>query len=121
MRIELQNASVTLSGAKALSDVSLSLSQGETLLVLGANGSGKSTLLRLLRGDIWPDDDGRGRRAYVSGDGPGRASPIGARHRFAMVSPELQRTVKRLWGHLDAATVILSGPRDAMYVQAAPI
>ena len=120
MRIELQNASVTLSGAKALSEVSLSLSPGETLLVLGANGSGKSTLLRLLRGDIWPDDDGRGRRAYVTGDGPGRASPIGVRHRFAVISPELQRTVKRLWGHLDAATVILSGPRDAMYVQAAP-
>lgn len=120
MRIELQNASVTLAGAKALSDVSLSLSPGETLLVLGANGSGKSTLLRLLRGDIWPDDDGRGRRAYVTGDGPGRASPIGVRHRFAVISPELQRTVKRLWGHLDATTVILSGPRDAMYVQAAP-
>lgn len=120
MRIELYNASVTLAGAKALSDVSLSLSSGETLLVLGANGSGKSTLLRLLRGDIWPDDDGRGSRAYAIGDGSGRASPIGVRHRFAMVSPELQRTVKRLWGHLDATTVILSGPRDAMYVQAAP-
>ncbi|BAH76180.1 putative ABC transporter ATP-binding protein [Solidesulfovibrio magneticus RS-1] len=120
MRIELQNASVTLSGAKALSDVSLTLAAGETLLVLGANGSGKSTLLRLLRGDIWPDDDGRGSRLYAAGHGPGRASPIGVRHRFAVISPELQRTVKRLWGHLDATTVILSGPRDAMYVQAPP-
>ena len=120
MRIELQNASVTLSGAKALSDVSLTLAAGETLLVLGANGSGKSTLLRLLRGDIWPDDDGRGCRLYAAGHSPGRASPIGVRHRFAVISPELQRTVKRLWGHLDATTVILSGPRDAMYVQAEP-
>jgi molybdate transport system ATP-binding protein len=120
MRITLGHANVSLGGVRALSDISLSLASGETLLVLGANGSGKSTLLRLLRGDLWPDDDGRGSRAYQPGHGPGRASPIGVRHRCGIVSPELQRTVKRLWGHLDAATVILSGPRDAMYVQAAP-
>jgi heme exporter protein A len=32
----------------ALSDVSLSLAQGQTLVVLGANGAGKTTLLRVL-------------------------------------------------------------------------
>ena len=120
MRISLDHVSVTLGGVKALSDISLTLDQGETLLVLGANGSGKSTLLRVLRGDIWPDDDGRGQRVYRTGDGPGRASPIGLRHRFGLVSPEIQRSVKRLWGHLEARTVILSGPRDAMYVQGGP-
>ena len=120
MRITLTHASVTLGGVKALSDLSLTLEAGETLLVLGANGSGKSTLLRLLRGDIWPDDDGRGSRIYQSGDGPGRASPIGLRHRFGIVSPEIQRSTKRIWGHLTAQTVILSGPRDAMYVQGGP-
>ncbi|MHC1789681.1 ATP-binding cassette domain-containing protein [Solidesulfovibrio sp.] len=120
MRITLDHASVTLGGIKALSDVSLTLGPGETLLVLGSNGSGKSTLLRLLRGDLWPDDDGRGTRAYRTGDGPGRASPIGVRHRFGLVSPEIQRTTKRLWGHLTAETVILSGPREAMYVQGGP-
>ncbi|KHK02724.1 ATP-binding cassette domain-containing protein [Desulfovibrio sp. TomC] len=120
MPINLTHASVTLGGVKALSDISLTLNTGETLLVLGANGSGKSTLLRLLRGDIWPDDDGRGSRTYRSGDGPGRASPIGLRHRFGIVSPEIQRATKRIWGHLEAQTVILSGPRDAMYVQGGP-
>ncbi|MYL82073.1 ATP-binding cassette domain-containing protein [Desulfovibrio aerotolerans] len=120
MRITLDHVSVTLGGTPALTDVSLRLDQGETLLVLGSNGSGKSTLLRVLRGDLWPDDDGRGSRAYSSGDGPGRASPIGVRHRFGIVSPEIQRSVKRVWGHLRAETVILSGPRDAMYVQGGP-
>jgi len=120
MRITLDHVSVTLGGTPALADVSLCLQQGETLLVLGSNGSGKSTLLRVLRGDIWPNDDGRGNRGYSVGDGPGRASPIGVRHRFGIVSPEIQRSVKRLWGHLAAETVILSGPRDAMYVQGGP-
>jgi molybdate transport system ATP-binding protein len=119
-RITLDQVSVTLGGQRALHDVTFSLGQGETWLMLGANGSGKSTLLRLLRGDIWPDDDGRGTRLYQLGDGPGRASPIGLRQRFGIVSPELQRATKRLCGHLPAATVILAGPRDALYVQGRP-
>uniref|UniRef100_I2Q2C7 ABC-type molybdenum transport system, ATPase component/photorepair protein PhrA n=1 Tax=Desulfovibrio sp. U5L TaxID=596152 RepID=I2Q2C7_9BACT len=119
-RITLEHASVTLGGKPALSDISVTIAQGETWLVLGSNGSGKSTLLRLLRGDIWPDDDGRGARLYQSGDGPGRASPIGLRPRFGMVSPEVQRATKRLCGHLPARTVILAGPRDAVYVQGRP-
>ncbi len=120
MRIILEHASVTLAGQRALADVSLTLAGGETCLVLGANGSGKSTLLRLLRGDIWPDDDGRGRRLYQTGDGPGRASPIGLRQRLGIVSPEIQLAIKRLCGHLPAARVVLAGPRDALYVQGRP-
>jgi molybdate transport system ATP-binding protein len=119
-RISLDRISVTLGGRLALKDVTFSLGQGEIWLMLGANGSGKSTLLRLLRGDIWPDDDGRGTRLYQTDDGPGRASPIGLRHRFGIVSPEIQRAAKRLCGHLPAATVILAGPRDALYVQGRP-
>jgi ABC-2 type transport system ATP-binding protein len=39
----------------ALSDVSFSLNQGETLGLVGANGAGKSTTLRLLMGFLKPD------------------------------------------------------------------
>lgn len=120
LRITLENACVSFSGRPALTDASLTLGPGERLLVLGGNGSGKSTLLRLLRGDIWPDDDGRGMRAYVADDGPGRASPIGVRERCGIVSPEIQRATKRLCAPLPARTVILAGMRDAVYIQGKP-
>ncbi|HML60958.1 MAG TPA: ATP-binding cassette domain-containing protein [Solidesulfovibrio sp.] len=120
LRITLENACVSFSGRPALSDASLTLGPGERLLVLGGNGSGKSTLLRLLRGDIWPDDDGRGVRAYVADNGPGRASPIGVRERCGIVSPEIQRATKRLCAPLPARTVILAGMRDAVYIQGKP-
>ena len=120
LHIALDHAGVRFDGRPALVDVSLTLALGERLLVLGGNGSGKSTLLRLLRGDIWPDDDGRGSRLYRLGDAPGRASPIGLRPRFGIVSPEIQRAAKRLCAHLPAKAVILAGPRDAVYVQGTP-
>jgi simple sugar transport system ATP-binding protein len=41
-------------GVEALSDVSLQLSSGEVLCVLGHNGAGKSTMVRLLSGVIMP-------------------------------------------------------------------
>ncbi|MDR3389390.1 MAG: ABC transporter ATP-binding protein [Rudaea sp.] len=49
----------------ALEDVSLSLSRGERLGVIGRNGAGKSTLLRTIAGIITPDR-GRMKRAPVS-------------------------------------------------------
>ncbi len=118
--VVIDHASVTLGGQKALANVSFTVRRGETWLVLGANGSGKSTLLRLARGDIWPDDDGRGSRLFFPEPGAGRPSPIGLRHRLGLVSPELQRSVKRLGGHLTAASCILAGPRDALYYQGRP-
>ncbi|UJX40989.1 ATP-binding cassette domain-containing protein [Desulfovibrio sp. JY] len=120
LRIILDNADVTFSGRPALRGVSLTVAAGERWLVLGGNGSGKSTMLRLLRGDIWPDDDGREHRIYRMAGSPDRASPIGLRPRFGIVSPEIQRAAKRLCAHQPASAVILAGPRDAVYVQGRP-
>lgn len=115
-----EHITVTLAGRKALTDISFRLDRGQTWLVLGPNGSGKSTLLRILRGDIWPDDDGAGRRTFFVDDGPGSESPIGLKHRFGLVSPELARSIKRLGSHLTAETCILSGARDTLYLQGRP-
>ena len=40
----------------ALTDVSLSIAEGEHLALLGGNGSGKSTLVRLVNGILLPDN-----------------------------------------------------------------
>lgn len=55
MFIELNNISKTFPGVKALSNVSISLKEGEVHALLGENGAGKSTLIKILTGVYQPD------------------------------------------------------------------
>ncbi len=52
---EKLNFSYTKNGRQILSDVSLSLEEGQVISILGPNGAGKSTLLNLLANLLTPD------------------------------------------------------------------
>ena len=50
--LEVKNLCAFYGKAQALSDVSISVEQGETIAIVGANGAGKSTLIKSLVGSI---------------------------------------------------------------------
>lgn len=52
--LEVSNLSVSYGRHLALSDVALSVGQGEIVVVLGANGAGKSTFIKALAGLVTP-------------------------------------------------------------------
>jgi ABC-type sugar transport system ATPase subunit len=53
--LEMTHISKSFPGVRALEDVSMSLSAGEVLAVVGENGAGKSTLIKILSGVYSPD------------------------------------------------------------------
>ncbi|MFT3915319.1 MAG: ATP-binding cassette domain-containing protein [Anaeromyxobacteraceae bacterium] len=115
--VMLDRVDVRLAGRTLVEDVSLTLRRGEGLALTGPNGSGKSTVLRLLRGDAWPHPASRGGRTFHV-DGEASGSPIGARERIALVSPEAQDLYVRRDLELGVETVIRSGFDGAIYPEA---
>lgn len=55
--LEIKNLSVTYGKHKALQDVSISMTEAEAIVILGANGAGKSTLLKSVAGMVRPSTD----------------------------------------------------------------
>jgi simple sugar transport system ATP-binding protein len=55
-RLELRHISKSFGGVRVLHDVSLALSAGEVLGLLGDNGAGKSTLIKIITGVHRPDE-----------------------------------------------------------------
>ena len=53
--IDILHVSKSYEGIKAVSDVSLTLEEGQVFGLVGTNGAGKSTLLRLIDGILKPD------------------------------------------------------------------
>lgn len=56
--LEVRNLSVRYGKHAALHDVALSVTEGETVVILGANGAGKSSLLRAIAGLVTPEPGG---------------------------------------------------------------
>jgi ATP-binding cassette subfamily F protein uup len=86
--IEAEGVSKTLGGRRLFGNLSLTLSPGVRIGLVGANGSGKTTLLKLLNGDLEPDE-GSVRRAE------GVRTVSFAQDRGAHLNPEtsLRRTL----------------------------
>jgi molybdate transport system ATP-binding protein len=121
--VELRELSVTRGEVRLLDRVDFSLVPGENWVLLGPNGSGKSSFIRVVRGDLWPDQDGRSVRLYRSGDPSAYRwlpSPIGFRERTGLVSPELQDTYLRLEIDLTVLSVVLAGFHDTLRPLTAP-
>lgn len=53
--LELRNIVKSYEGKPLLTDISFTVSQGETICLLGASGSGKSTILRMIAGLDFPE------------------------------------------------------------------
>ena len=53
--VEMKGMSISFGGVRAVDDVSLDLSAGEVVGLLGHNGAGKSTLIKMLSGAYRPD------------------------------------------------------------------
>jgi molybdate transport system ATP-binding protein len=112
--VSVEAADVRLAGRALLAGVDFTLREGEQWAIVGANGSGKTSLLRLLRGELWPFPVGRRTYHFV---GPPQESPIGARERIALVSPELQDAYARRQWDVAVERVVLGGFTDSVYPQ----
>ena len=53
--INLRNISLAFGGPSLFEDISLRISKGERICLLGRNGTGKSTLLKVISGELPPD------------------------------------------------------------------
>jgi ABC-2 type transport system ATP-binding protein len=86
--LELQNLTKTYakSGAKAVSDLSLDVPEGQIFGFLGPNGAGKTTTIKMMVGIVRPDSG----KALIDGKDV-QGEPLAAKSRFSYVpdSPDL--------------------------------
>ena len=114
--VRLDRVSAGFGGVPVFSHLSLTLYQGEHLVLAGPNGAGKSTLLRLLQGDIRPlphippDPPGR---VWYAFDGVEDASALNAREHVRTVSPAMQRNYARQGWKISGEEILLSGLDNA--------
>src|SRR5918996_405696 len=108
--LEVEGASKSFGGVRAVHDVSFALEQNELIGIMGPNGSGKTTLFNLIAGALAPDAgsvrlDGR----EIAGLAPHRICAHGIARTFQLVRPFAGLTalenvlVGRLFGRAGAA------------------
>jgi branched-chain amino acid transport system ATP-binding protein len=84
--LEVENVCKHFGGVMAVSDVCLTLDQGEIVGLIGPNGAGKSTLFNLINGVVKPD---RGKISFDNTDitavTPGKICQCGIARTFQLV------------------------------------
>ena len=90
--LRLENVSKSFGSVRALTDVSLSLSQGEVVALLGDNGAGKSTLIKTVSG-VHTIDGGRifvrGKPVRIESPKDAMALGIETIHQDTSLAPDL--------------------------------
>lgn len=104
--LEIRNLSKSFGKLQVLRDVSLSIAQGEVVVIIGPSGCGKSTLLRCINGLEEID----GGEILLAGDkiSGQRESMHLVRQKVGMVFQSYD-----LFGHMDVMSNLLLGPTKA--------
>ena len=103
IKMEIENISISYSSLKirnlglpkkiqhrALAGVSIKISDGETIAIMGNNGAGKSTLLKFLAGKIRPSSGSafiEGKILHLSGVNPGFDPLLSPRQNVQWLAP----------------------------------
>ena len=101
--IQLKNITKTFGPVKALTEVNITLEQGEILALVGENGAGKSTLMKIL-GGIYPQGDYEG-QVLINGKEVVFPSTLDSeKHGIALIHQELSN-----FSHLTVAENLMVG------------
>jgi osmoprotectant transport system ATP-binding protein len=84
MDVEFRGVSYSIGSREILSDLSLRVRAGETLVLLGASGSGKTTALKMVNAMLYPT---RG-EVIVGGEATAKWNPIALRRKIGYVIQE---------------------------------
>lgn len=101
IRFDNYNFTYSTGTKKALDNISLSIDEGEFVVILGHSGCGKSTLLRQIKSDIAPYGDKDGKLFFENReidelDAREKSSKIG----FVMQDPDSQIVTDKVWHEL---------------------
>jgi branched-chain amino acid transport system ATP-binding protein len=117
--LELDRVSLAFGGLRAVSDLTLTLDEGEIVSVIGPNGAGKTTIFNLITGVYEPTGgDIRFAGSSIAGKLPWQITRLGIARTFQSLRLFLNMTVKEnvmaaTYGHTKATPVesVLRLPR----------
>ena len=118
----MQGITKRFPGVVALRDVSLSLSAGEVLSLMGENGAGKSTLMKILGGAYLPDEgkiELDGKPIVLSNVRAAKEHGIALIHQELMLAPNLDVAANIFLGNEQSALGIAGPiPRRRLHTEA---